>query len=108
MIGEENRMRSEMAIMSNPALRDVLIKKNQETEVTPQEELLFLVFQSTEINSWHATWLEYQADLIDIEGYIERWRDLYKYQGYSERWNSTKHRYSPGFVTWMEENVVNN
>lgn len=106
MFGEENRMRDELLIMQNPELRTVIIKKNRSAETTPEEDLLFRVFQSTVLNGWQATWLEYRAGLIEIDGYAGRWRDLFWYQEYSERWQNTKHRYKPEFVAWMEENIV--
>lgn len=104
--GEENRMRDEILILENPELRAVITKKNQQVETTPEENLLFRVFQSTVINGWQATWLEHQAGLIEIEGYVGRWRDLFWYQEYSDRWNDTKHRYRPEFVEWMDEHVL--
>lgn len=106
MFGEENRMRDEILILENPELRSVLIKKNRLLETTPEDELLFDVFQSTVMNGWQATWLEYQAGFIEIDGYVERWRDIFWYQEYSERWSQTKHRYRPEFVHWMDENIL--
>ena len=99
-------MRDEIMIMNNPALREVLVKKNREIETTPEEELLYRVFQSTVLNGWQATWLEYKAGLIEIEGYIDRWRDMYWRQQYEKRWENTKHRYRTDFVAWMDRNIL--
>lgn len=104
--GEQNRMRSEVAIMENADLRDLLVKKNLREDTTPQEDLLLRVFQSTELNGWYSTWLEHRAGLTDIDKFLARWRNLYWYMEYSERWEDTKHRYEPEFVEWMQENIV--
>lgn len=106
MFGEQNRMRDEVAIMENAALRSVLIKKNRLEETTPEEELLYQVFQSTVLNGWQATWLEHRAGLIEIDGHVRRWRDLFWHQEYSDRWNDTKHRYHPDFIIWMDQNIL--
>lgn len=106
MFGEQNRMRDEIAIMENAALRAVLTKKNQMEDLTAEEELLYRVFQSTVLNSWQATWYEYRAGFIEIDGHVRRWRDMYWHQEYGERWNETKHRYHPEFVEWMNRNIL--
>ena len=105
-VGEENRMRDELLILQTPELRTVLVKKNALLETTPEEEILYRVFQSTVLNGWQATWLEYEAGLIDIDGYLARWRDQYWFQEYQGRWQETKHRYRPDFVEWFDRNVA--
>ena len=105
-VGEENRMRDELLILENADLRDVLIRANRGEELTAEELLLLRVFQSTVMNGWQATWLEYEAGLIDIDGYTDRWRNLFWFNEYSGRWEETKHRYRADFELWMDENVV--
>ena len=105
-VAEGNRMRDEMLILNNPELREVLVKKNLGMDGTPAEELLYRVFQSTVLNGWQATWLEYQAGLVDIGAYSGRWRDLFWNMEYEERWEDTKHRYVAEFVAWVESNIV--
>ena len=105
-VGEENRMRDEILILNNPDLRTVMVKMNRRLETTPEEDLLLQVFQSTVMNGWQATWLEYQAGLINISDYVSRWRDLYWSMEYEARWNDTKHRYRADFAEWMDSNIA--
>lgn len=106
-IGEENRMRIEIEIMQNAELRETLVKLNAGQEITPEQALLSRVFISTNFNSWQATWLEYEAGLIEIDGYVERWRGLFRSNDRMlNRWEDTRDRYDPDFAVWMDEHVV--
>jgi hypothetical protein len=106
-IGEENRMRIEIEIMQNPDLRRAIVKMNAGETLTPEEALLSRVFMCTNFNSWQATWLEYEAGLIDLDRYVQQWRIIFRNNDRMPgRWGETNDRYDPGFVAWMEENVV--
>ena len=105
-VGEENRMREEMTILNNPELRAVMVKKFDGLATTPEEDLLFRVFQSTVLNGWQATWLEYRAGLINVADYASRWKNIFWGMEYEERWNDTKHRYRADFVEWMDEHIA--
>ncbi len=106
-IGEENRMRIEIEIMQNAELRETMVKLNAGEELTPEQALLNRVFISTNFNSWQATWLEYEAGLIDIDGYVERWRGLFHSNDRMPgRWEDTRDRYDPGFAEWMDAHIV--
>lgn len=106
-IGEENRMRLEIEIMQNPTLREVLVKSNLGQDLTEEEALLARVFMSTNFNSWQATWLEFEAGLIEIDSYIRQWHDLFHSNDMMPvRWQDTRHRYDPEFAAWMDEHIV--
>jgi hypothetical protein len=104
----ELRQASFVLMVENRDLRLALVKSQNDETLTPDEQILVRTFMSQVIINWQSSWLEFDAELLDLEDLSpEGWRtDFHKNQALANQWQEMRYRLRSDFVAWMEENVV--
>jgi hypothetical protein len=104
-----SRLRPSELLANNPHLAQALYKGRAGEPLTDEQLDLLNVFYNYTMTSWEYLWKEYEAGLLAREDLgIDGKRRLFRsFPGLSERWPVISDLYHPGFVAWVEENVVN-
>jgi len=103
------RLRPPEFLGNNPHISQAMRKGREGETLTGMERSALNNFYNYTLISWEYLWKEYDAGLLATEdlGIAGRKRLFHAFPGLPERWLIIQDLYHPGFVNWMEENVVN-
>jgi hypothetical protein len=92
-----------------PENLSVINKARNGEELTQEETLRLRLFANGIFVRWEAEYRELAAGMyttadLPLEGYRQSFSS---FPGLRDRWQTRKHTADPGFVQFMEENVVN-
>ena len=105
-----NRRPVHLMVIQNPDVAGLLVKSRRDVELTEIEREQLVWYYDIFLSSIDYDYQQYRDGLVDetaipIQAWIRVFRKDADY-GLYNFWQEMKEDYSPDFVQWMEENIV--
>ena len=105
----QNRQAVHLMVIQSDDVADLLVKSRSAEELTDTETEQLIWYYGLMLASWDYDYQQFRDGLVDEAVLPARqWsRSFREEQRFYDFWQETKEDYSPDFVGWMDENIVN-